>query len=198
MPGRLLVMSLHRYLAGVRPEREAPFHAELIDEARERVAAMQKALTAAAGAEVTWHDDTASIASFEYTPHDLHSLRSLAAHQEYPTRVLWLRRTFRLLDDPRDHAGLRRIFAGAETRFPHMMRHSDNRGFFVPGDYEHPEFGSESEWWKVGANRRLLAEMERLQPLVEAQAPALSGAHGRILSAVSHSCTHDLPLIVEG
>jgi len=190
-------MSLHRYFAGVRPEHEEPLHAQLTEEGRERVTAMQQALTAAVGAEVTWDDDNPSVSSFEYTPHDLHGLRSLAAHQEYPATFLFIRRAFRLLSDPRDHAGLRRIFGGAETSFPHMMRHSDNRGFFVPGDYEQPEFGSESEWWKVGANQRLLAEMQRLQPLVDAQAPALSGPQSRVLAAVTASCAQNLPLIVD-
>ncbi len=198
MPGRLLVMSLHRYFAGVRPERNDPLHAALLQESRERVAVMQRALAAAVGADVIWDDNDDTVASFPYNPHDLHALRSLAAHQEYPTKLLFVRRPFRVLHDPRDHAGLRRIFAGATTSFPHMMRHSDNRGFFVPGEYERPELGSETEWWKVGANRSLKLELERLQPWVEAQAPALSDAHRRILDAVTLSCSHNLPLIVEG
>ena len=63
---------------------------------------------------------------------------------------------------------------------------------------QRPELGSETEWWKVGANRSLKLELERLQPWVEAQAPALSDAHRRILDAVTLSCSHNLPLIVEG
>ena len=102
-----------------------------------------------------------------------------------------------MLHDPRDHGGLRRIFAGAETSFPHMMRHSDNRGFYVPGDYERPELGSESEWWKVGATQRLLEELQRLLPMIQTHAPALSDAHERLLAAATVACAEDLPIILD-
>lgn len=197
MSSRLLVMSMHRYFAGVRPERDTPLHDELLVEGRARVGEIRKAIAAQVEIDVTWDDETTDIDSFDYAPHDLHAIRSLAAHEEYPTRTLWFRRSFRLLPDPRDHRGLRRIYAGANTDFPHMMRHSDDRGFFLPVPFERPVPSNEAAWWMIGSTAGLLQELERIRPLAEREGVELSACWDRLQAAVTCANRRTLPLILE-
>lgn len=198
MPSRLLVMSMHRYLAGVRPERADPLHADLLDESRARVAAIRAALEADIGSPAGWDDERDEMEAFAYTPHDLHAVRSLVAHHEHPPRRLLRRPSFRLLADPREHPSLRKIFSGAPTQFPHMMRHSDDRGFFLPVAFAAPSRCHEPEWWNLGSSDGLRAELTRAEPLVEDQKETLGEMFSRLREAVERSCVLQLPLILEG
>lgn len=128
----------------------------------------------------------------------LHALRSLAAWHEYP-----IEKEFVLLEDPRDHLSLRKIYDGEQTRYPHLMRHSDNRGFWLPVDYPGRAASGEVAWWLIGSSHGLGRELEGITPLIEALPPGadrecLEKAHGFFVRAVSTANEHDLPVIKEG
>ena len=53
------------------------------------------------------------------------------------------------------------------------MRHSDNRGFWLPVDYPEPAASSEVAWWRIGSTQGLGRELEGITPLIEALPPGL-------------------------
>lgn len=174
------------------------------DRAASRVRAMQDHITQSVGIEVRWTDEGDVAFAKTTDMRVLHGLRSLAAWNEYPPRTLLLfRRPFRLLDDPRDHPSLRRIYSGDDTAFPHLMRHSDNRGFWFPADFPEPAECNEEQWWRIGSLPGLDRELARLGPMVAAL-PA--GADRQYLEeglaflrkAVEAALGAGLPLIIEG
>lgn len=167
-------------------------------QAEERVKAIQESLTQTLGVEVRWPDE-GGVAFIESTERRmLHALRSLAAWHEYP-----IEKEFVLLEDPRDHLSLRKIYDGEQTRYPHLMRHSDNRGFWLPVDYPGPAASSEAAWWLIGSSQGLGRELEGITPLIEALPPgadreSLEKAHAFFVRAVSTANEHELPVIIEG
>jgi hypothetical protein len=166
--------------------------------AEERVKAIQESLTQTLGVEVRWPDE-GGVAFIESTERRmLHALRSLAAWHEYP-----IEQEFILLEDPRDHLSLQKVYDGEQTRYPHLMRHSDNRGFWLPVDYPEPAASSEAAWWLIGSSQGLGRELEGITPLIEALPPwadreCLEKAHGFFVRAVSTANEHELPVIKEG
>lgn len=199
-------MPLHRYFSGAfeRPReidadrlstdsgRDAP------EDARTRVEAIMASLSEDADADIRWEDDGDVVLSEIFDPLSLHAVRSLAAHQEYPARFLFVKRPFRLLDDPRDHPGLRRIFDGDDTSFPHLMRHSDNKGFYVPAPFRFPGECHEPEWWKIGSVHGVLEELERLAPLLDDVDPRLKDAYGSLRRIFEAARDAGLPVIIDG
>jgi len=168
-------------------------------QARERVNAIQGSLTDALGMEVRWRDE-GGVAFTETTERRmLHGLRSLAAWHEYPHHQA----EFVLPEDPRDHPSLKQIYRGEQTGYPHLMRHSDNRGFWFPVDYSEPTASSEAAWWLIGSSQGLGRELERMTPLIEALSPGadrecLEQAHAFFVRAVSKANESALPVIIEG
>ncbi len=184
------------------------------DEASARVAAMQvhmsEALkTTSADADqgpVAWDDGR----RFDALPFAqrvpkrlLHGLRSIAAHQQYPHRMLFVATRFRLRADPRTHKGLKKIYAGASTDYPHLMRHSDNRGFWFPGRFAEPIECNEPKWWRIGSVDGLAEELTRIGSLIEDMAPGadrqyLQAGWGSFHQAAKTACELRLPLIIDG
>jgi len=167
-------------------------------QAEERVKAIQESLTQTLGVVVRWPDE-GGVAFTESTEQRmLHALRSLAAWHEYP-----MEKEFALPEDPRDHRSLQLIYGGKQTRYPHLMRHSDNRGFWLPVDYPEPAASSEAAWWRIGSSQGLGRELEGLTPLIEAlptgvDRECLEQAHAFFVRAVSTANEHKLPVIIEG
>jgi hypothetical protein len=130
-------------------------------------------------------------------------LRSLAAHQTLPHRILFIPTRFRLRADPRTHSGLRQIYGGADTDFPHLMRHSDNRGFWVPADFPEPIESNEPKWWRIGSVPRLNAELERIGGLIEGLPPGddrrqLESGYEVFHGATAKAVALQLPVIIDG
>ncbi len=200
------VMPLTRYFTGAFERPRGVAADELSTDpgsdppadARDRVAAIMRSLGEAAGVEVAWDDAGEVELSELFDPFALHAVRSLAAHQEYPARLLFFRRGFRLLDDPRDHPGLRRIFDGDPTEFPHLMRHSDNKGFFVPAAFDEPVECHEPEWWKIGSVPGVLDELARLTPHLEGADARLVEAHAGLRRVFERAKATGLPVIIDG
>jgi hypothetical protein len=165
--------------------------------AEARVKAIQESLTQALGVEVRWPDEGGVVFTESTEQRMLHALRSLAAWHEYP-----MEKEFALFEDPRDHLSLQKIYGGKQTRYPHLMRHSDNRGFWLPVDYPEPAVSSEAAWWRIGSSQSLGRELEGITPLIEAL-PAgadrefLEKAHAIFVRAVSTANKHELPVIIE-
>ena len=162
-----------------------------------RVKEIQESLTQTLGVEVRWPDEGGVVFTESTEQRMLHALRSLAAWHEYP-----MEKEFALLEDPRDHRSLQKIYDGEQTRYPHLMRHSDNRGFWLPVDYPEPAVSSEAAWWCIGSSHGLGRELEGITPLIEAL-PAgadrvfLEKAHAFFVRAVSTANEHELPVIIE-
>jgi hypothetical protein len=167
-------------------------------QAEERVKAIQESLTQALGVDVQWPDKGGVVFIESTERRMLHALRSLAAWHEYPTEE-----EFILLEDPRDHLSLQKIYDGVQTRYPHLMRHSDNRGFWLPVDYPEPAASREAAWWRIGSSPGLGRELEGITPLIEALPSGadreyLEKAHAFFVRAVSTENNHQLPVIIEG
>jgi hypothetical protein len=167
-------------------------------QAEERVKAIQESLTQTLGVVVRWPDE-GGVAFTESTERRmLHALRSFAAWHEYPVE-----KEFLLLEDPRDHRSLQKVYDGELTRYPHLMRHSDNRGFWLPVDYPEPATSSEAAWWRIGSSQGLGRELEGITPFIEALPPGadreyLEKAHAFFVRLVSVANEHRLPVIIEG
>src|SRR5690606_16291170 len=133
--------------------------------------AIRDALSEATGVSQSWSDEGDIAYSRRMPRRNLHALRSYAAWHEYPPRPRFLFRTFKLLEDPRDAKSLRKIYQGESTRYPHLMRHSDDRGFFFPADFKEPDVSNEAKWWKIGSIPRLRGELDALEALFDAETP---------------------------
>jgi hypothetical protein len=167
-------------------------------QAEARVKAIRESLTQTLGVEVRWPDE-GGVAFIESTERRmLHALRSLAAWHEYP-----IEKEFVLLEDPRDHLSMMKVYRGEQTRYPHLMRHSDNRGFWLPVDYPEPAASSEVAWWRIGSTQGLGRELEGITPLIEALPPGtdrecLEKTHAFFVRAVSTANERKLPVIMDG
>ena len=202
MPLNVYVMPLVLYLAArIEPALLSAFgeqHAGANhQQAEERVKAIQESLTQTLGVEVRWPDEGGGAFIESTEQRMLHALRSLAAWHEYP-----IEKEFALLEDPRDHRSLQKVYDGEQTRYPHLMRHSDNRGFWLPVDYPEPAASSEAAWWRIGSSQGLGRELEGINPLIEAlpqgaDRECLEKAHAFFVRAVSAANEHELPLIIE-
>ncbi len=212
VPLDIYVMPLARYLAGEfepppAPEDDPRFERPRPDasphEARGRVDAMWHHMGATLGREVAWRDEGEVALAECGEARLLHGLRALAAHHEYPPGWGPLRRAFRLAPDPRTSASLRKIYDGADTRFVHLMRHSDNRGFWFPLDYDTPQSCGEPDWWMVGSAVGLARELEQVAALLPAvgrdpDRAALETALEQWRRVAQTSAATGLPIIIEG
>ena len=177
-----------------RDLEQARQHAET---ARERVATLQRDLSEATGCDVSWEDAGEVVLRRSIDSRHLHALRSFAAHLEYPPKILFfLQERFRVLDDPRDHKGLRKIYDGQPTTFEHLMRHSDDRGFYFPADFASPATSSESKWWMIGSSGRLCEELQRLAGRFDDDTPLLvKDTCASLLDIAKTSIHHRLPIV---
>lgn len=206
------VMPLARYLVGdfepaPLPEGEEryerPRESVTAQEAAERVQAMKRAMSENLGRAVDWVDEGDVEFARCIDVRVLHGLRSLAAAHEYPRRFLFLRLAFRLLDDPRDHPSLRKIYEGENTAYANLMRHSDNRGFWFPVDYAEPTESNEPQWWRIGSAHGLRRELDEIGPLLAAlpEGPDRTTLEeGRVffMQAAGTAIERQLPMIIEG
>lgn len=200
-------MPLARYFAGEFEPAPLPTGEERHEsqpagaspqEAVARVKAIQYSMTQALGMEVRW-TDAGDVAFTDTTERRLlHALRSLAAWHEYPQQT-----EFVLPEDPSGHPSLKQIYHGEQTGYPHLMRHSDNRGFWFPVDYPEPAGCSETNWWLIGSCQGLSRELDRITPLIKAlpqgsDRELLEKTHTFFVDAVAAANEHELPVIIEG
>ncbi len=69
-------------------------------------------------------------------------------------------RPFNDEEDPCDHPSFIRTCEGDKTRFPHLIHHSDNQGFWVPVDFAEPIVLDAKSFFVLGSSTRLLAELD--------------------------------------
>jgi hypothetical protein len=172
-------------------------------EANARVVAIQHHMSASLAAPVAWIDEGEVAFAESMDVRVLHGLRSLAAADEYPRRLLFLRLAFRLLDDPRRHPSLRRVYEGEPTAYAHLMRHSDNRGFWIPAELAEPMECNEPQWWRIGSVFGLARELVEVNRLIAGLAVGddrglLQAGHDLLARAVATAAERRLPLIIEG
>jgi hypothetical protein len=210
----LYVLPLASYLAGAfeRPPtasddefvRDKPKATAV--EARARVEAIMDSLGEAAGTPVRWQDSGEVAAAERFDPRGLHAVRAYAAHLELPQRRWLFLRSFVLPRDPREHPSLQRIYQGANTRYVHLMRHSDNKGFFAPPPFAAPVESCEAQWWKVGSAAGLVAELDELAARLQAGEgqvpvavrPAIEGPLATLRRLAGLAVARDLPLVFDG
>ena len=156
-------MPLRRYLtgdfaAGTHQRAQARPSLTLLD-ARRVAADLQKQVTQRAGRLASFRDEGEPVLC-EMLGYDAwHALRAFAADQQYPAAG------FVFGPDSHRHPALARIWVGAKTRYPHLIRHHDNCGFYLPCDFPEP-IGLASESGAkdilVGSSQGLLRELTML------------------------------------
>jgi hypothetical protein len=186
--GTIRVGPLSTFLTRSTPEPEA----------RSRVAALCAHLEEQLGRPINWKDEGPTLLEEPWNAFELHALRSLAAHQEYPVRFLLFKQNFRLREDPRDHPGLRKIFDGSTTAFPHLMRHSDNKGMWIPVGFDHPLPANEPQWWMVGSVQGVVEELGRIAPHVAGEDARLREAFERLQRIFGAAAEAGLPVVIDG
>jgi hypothetical protein len=205
VPLNLYVMPLQLYFRGefepiISPGSTA-LPPESCDEtsARERQERLASTVSDASSTDASWSDEGDIEFHQSLDPRNLHALRSFAAHQEYPPKLRLFGGRFRVLDDPRDHKSLRKIYDGARTQFEHLMRHSDDRGFYFPTEFASPCPAGETKWWMIGSAPRLREELARIESRFDADTPALvRETCSLLLEAANTACERQLPLIWHG
>jgi hypothetical protein len=173
----LLVMPLHRYLAGDFKTSTQLFAESTgmgekyvrvggtpsvpIDEAREFVRAMRVRLRQALGEDIRWRDDGETVLCRQLHRGAWHALRAFAADQQAPVAG------FVYDDRSHEHPNLGPIFGGKPSAFVHLIRHTDANGFYLPCDFdrpfEMPLLAGEPVTPLVGSSLRLLKELNALE-----------------------------------
>lgn len=172
----LLVMPLHRYLAGDFKTSTEQFVESLgdsskyvrvggkpnvpPDEAREFVRVMRLRLRDALGEDIRWRDEGETLLCRQLHRDAWHALRAFAADQQAPVRG------FVYGEDSCDHPNLAPIYGGNPSAFAHLIRHGDVNGMYLPCDFDRPFamplFGGEPVTPLIGSSLRLLKELNVL------------------------------------
>jgi len=176
MPLDVLVMPLWKYLAGDyvtaserlayesgRPDlyRRSTARPDAVpDQARAYVQHLRNDMIALWEQASRWRD-AGEVAVSEMLPREAwHALRAFAANLEYPVQ------DFAFDMAAHRHPALTEIWANQKpTKYPHLIRHHDNAGFYLPFEFEAP---FELEIWEgvdhllTGSSVRLLNELNDL------------------------------------
>lgn len=177
--------------------RVSPLHPTLGDDGPARVSRLMDHLSTEADADATWRDDGAEALAQPWEPRVLHTVRALAAHIDYPPSFLGIKRGFKLRKDPRDSPSLQRIFDGDDTTFPHLMRHSDNKGLWVPASLPVPVVANEQQWWMVGSVLGVLEELDRIEARLGEGGPRVQEAHAALRTIFATARDAGLPVIID-
>ena len=177
--------------------RVSPLHTVLDEDGPARVSRLMEHLSTEAGVDAAWVDDGQETLAQPWDPMVLHAVRSLAAHMEYPPSFLGIKRAYKLGKDPRASASLQRIFDGDQTAFPHLMRHSDNKGLWVPAALPAPVAANEQQWWMVGSVPGVLEELGRLESRVDEGGPRLRQAFESLKAIFETARRAGLPVIID-
>ncbi len=84
------------------------------------------------GLSEAWSDDGDIVFSKQFQFDAIHAVRAYAAHMESSEEP------FTLTENFHSSPAVRRVWAGVPTDFPHLIRHEDNAGFYVPANFESP------------------------------------------------------------
>jgi hypothetical protein len=120
---------------GVEPTRiGTPKPDEPPSQAKEQVESFQRELSRLSGARVVWSDQGFAEVSVQFTTPSFLALQEFAAFQDAPVGAAYsASRENRVL-----HKSLLRVQHGAPTRFPHLIFHELNQGFYVPCNLPQP------------------------------------------------------------
>ncbi|MEK7467887.1 MAG: hypothetical protein AAB074_10775 [Planctomycetota bacterium] len=109
------------------------------DLAAEHLAWMQAELTRLTGRTVAWRDAGETVFSRQYHYGSVQAVRALAASVEYPNlSVDAAGKPLPVERFDREHPALVHVYRGAATKFPHLIWHADNQGYYVPCDFPEP------------------------------------------------------------
>jgi hypothetical protein len=126
------------------------------DESRQLAIGARRWVEQRIGQSEAWNDDGDIVFSEQFQFEAIHAVRAYAAHTECSEEP------FAMTDDFHTSPAVRRILAGVPTDFPHLIRHEDNAGFYVPADFESPVklMGQPPT---IGSSVRLMIELAALR-----------------------------------
>jgi len=135
---------------------------------------------------------------FNYAQFDL--LREFAAFFDYPQKryLFWGDRGFGEGYDLDALPSIKAAWRRQQSRYPHLVFHEDNRGFYCPTALAKP---MPTEFSYIGSTFRLQEELERLAPkarLAGDHQETIAGAIDLLRQAAEASVNSRLPIIFDG
>ena len=91
---------------------------------------------------------------------EYHQLRAYAA--EFEATPAGVACEYEDQDQPEDHPRLKRLGIDVPTEFRHLIKHSDNSGFWFPVRFSNPVLIDPETWLVAGSSHMLLDELDRL------------------------------------
>lgn len=186
----IFVMPMWKYLAGdfssplskvlgIEPTRiGTPKPDEPPPQAKEQVERFQRELSRLSGAPAVWGDHGFAEVSVQFRTPSFLSIQEFAAFQDAPVGTVYSVSE----ENPVVHKSLLRVQRGATTRFPHLIFHELNQGFYVPCDLPQPipfpEISPAEE--KRQSERGLFAKVRRLWQRVLPSRDPLAKVKGRL------------------
>ena len=138
------------------------------EKAIEIVKDLQKGLKDVFNLDTIWEDKgDPKGEQFDYFAFD--ALRAYAAHLDHPKTKGFFRKIpldFDPSEDLTKHPGVKRVLRGAATRFPHLIQHANNQGFWFPIDFEQPINLNSDTGLYAGSSVRLKDELNQLKELL--------------------------------
>lgn len=120
---------------GVEPTRiGTPKPDEAPPQAKEQVDSFQRELSRLSGTRAVWGDHGFAEVSVQFRIPSFLAIQEFAAFQDAPVGAVYSVSE----ENPIVHKSLLRVQHGAPTRFPHLIFHELNQGFYVPCDLPQP------------------------------------------------------------
>lgn len=130
-------------------------------EARETVENIRFMVREVLRIEPAWTDEGESVFCEQYRYEAFHLLRAYAAEFEAARGAPFV---FDASGDPTENPHLKRLTRDVPTAFRHLIKHSDDEGFWLPIPMTHVVLLDPETWFAAGSSHGLLAELDRLAP----------------------------------
>lgn len=132
------------------------------DMAKHKVRLLQTQILHSTLAEVPWPDDGEVAFSHQFSMQALHAVQAYAAYLQYPPTNLHKPLPFDLKGEyPSPDAFLK----GRPTKYRHLIAHQDERGIYVPLDFEKPVILREDPY-SVGSTNKLVVELAEIRSTI--------------------------------
>ncbi|MEK7468415.1 MAG: hypothetical protein AAB074_13480 [Planctomycetota bacterium] len=183
------------------------------EEARATVKRVQEMLREFCTGDSTWKDEGDEVFCEQYGYNEFHLLRAYAAEFE---ALSGKRPDFDETADPAENPHLKKIGTGVSSDYRHLIKHSDNEGFWLPIALDRPVLIDPDTYLVAGSSSYLLAELDSLAPALGMTRDWLQLASGEyaapkddplgrtkfswsVLHAAARlSVEHGLPIIFDG
>ncbi len=107
-----------------------------------RVKKLREAVSQNLGTSISWNEEGPVVETQQFDFNALQAIRAYAAYLEYPLPLdprTGQPSPFAIVDnEPEEHPSLLLIYRGATTRYPHLIHHADNSGFYLPVEFPEP------------------------------------------------------------